>query len=379
MELLMKNKQQNSRSTQNERVQTKFLSSSILCLLAGTALLLGWAIYQYAQNPNWLQTQYDSIPIDNSSPSEAVKQEQLSSEELSLGADLENLDVLLKEIEQNEAVISNLAINKQPSSKNKSTINRQARSLSSGLEKSTSKSNSNNNQNISRSSLNKTIEASAINQLIQPASLLLTQPNSTLSENNLGKNSSQTNQKVNPIGQLYLTNKNQQLERENTFGAEQLYNYNDRSNTSDNPTTVQTNVNPKAIATPNIWRSQPMPYFGQINQTNADNSSSSNLSPSSLSSYQIPLQNYNQLIPNNYQFQPPTLDRVSELNRHSSSTVDLPNNNLSNYQLPSSEIERVNSAPTPQLNSESFPGESLNNFDNSSLQPSGMLSTGILE
>ncbi len=74
----------------------------------GLVSLIGLAIYQYWRHPDWLNSNLAEIEtksnISTNDVSNSINQAQLSAEDLAIGAELDNLDLLLKELEQNQTI-----------------------------------------------------------------------------------------------------------------------------------------------------------------------------------------------------------------------------------------------------------------------------------
>jgi hypothetical protein len=68
----------------------------------GGLLIAGFAVYQYWQHPEWLQTNSESV--EDSTSIEREKLPNVSSDDLATGADIDNLDLLIKEIDNNRTL-----------------------------------------------------------------------------------------------------------------------------------------------------------------------------------------------------------------------------------------------------------------------------------
>ena len=74
----------------------------------GLASLIGFTLYQYWRHPDWLSGNLSEIRLDSNSSinnsSASINREQIPAEDLAIGAELDNLDLLLKELAQNQTI-----------------------------------------------------------------------------------------------------------------------------------------------------------------------------------------------------------------------------------------------------------------------------------
>ncbi len=85
----------------------------------GLTSLIGLALYQYWHHPDWLNGNLSEIDTTNNSPasklSNLANEQKISAEDLAVGADLDNLDVLLQELEQNQTLPLGQTVNPKKS------------------------------------------------------------------------------------------------------------------------------------------------------------------------------------------------------------------------------------------------------------------------
>lgn len=255
----------------------------------GLASLIGFAIYQYWQNPDWLnadltelETTTDNSISRSSSPTE---REQLSADDLAIGAELDNLDLLLQELEQNQTVPLNIPINskqarKELKSNNKDTIYHRFQekqkakpdvSMAPLIPTKTSKNN------LVKSPTRSLFEFPGFSGYNSQNSLQSNQQNST---------SSQPELIPNPVGRLYLSN------RDRTFQSNQST---IRPNSSSGLANQFSPVNPNPTTAENSetnLSSQTNPSFSnpliRVNTGQSDNSVTPSLIPDGNSLNAIP-------------------------------------------------------------------------------------------
>ena len=166
----------------------------------GGLLIAGLAIYQYWRHPDWLQTNSNSTqPITDSQNSLP----NASQEDLSVAADIDNVDLLLKELQQNR-------VSNEANTSNQIRVQKQDTKYSRFQ-----KSQEENLQKSSRLFPETTSDSSDINtgnqkimELLQPSSLSDYQsPNAPVKKFKTSK------LKVipNPIGSVYLSNRQQKF------------------------------------------------------------------------------------------------------------------------------------------------------------------------
>jgi hypothetical protein len=152
----------------------------------GIFSLLAITIYQYLQHPDWLETTSQST----SDLEKLAEESQLSSEDLAVAVDIDNLDLLLKELEKQENLFLSLTNTYQ-----------------------TKKSRKKNKQN----NIYNQIEVQAKTKLDEPlgATSTASKSQSNLLNNQLpsSNNNLLPNLIPNPIGRLYLSHREQLFNR----------------------------------------------------------------------------------------------------------------------------------------------------------------------
>ena len=333
---------------------------------------LGYFGYRYQQlNVTTQATDNQSIPenqvdVDNIN-SETVIREQLSPEELSIAADLDNINVILKEMEQSsnqQNFISVKDISQKKDQKPSKFESKIKQDSGSDLLKTSQ-------NNTSLPSLSKTIDRSSVKTVLQSSSGKSQIPLSSKNQSLLSTENKLTadNQSLSTIDKLY--------NQEQSFQNSSLTNNNqEQSNTINSNSSNNLN----SIKNQNGWRSlsefkrligstsnRVVPSWSANNLTN-----SSQLPTGKLSDYQIQLQDFNRLVPRNYLAQPTTNIQLNQT----------PANNLGGYQLQppgSNQVEPPNTAANstnfPQYRGFSSPIDrsNVNNLNNSGLQPSDAL------
>jgi hypothetical protein len=296
--------------------------------------LLGVSIYQYGRYANWLEASSEKTKNSESFLDKnllnQVDHSQFSPEELAIGADIDNLDLLLHEINHNQNISLDLFSNSQEDS---ATQNSEDKSLTRFQAKQQTK--------FDRSSPASNSVSSSQNDSTSPSFNLI----------------------ANPVGRLYLSNR------------QQLFNINQSLSTENNPVhsvnlpTNNTGVNlvpvvtsplttsnllqreatePKSqihntSTTPLGNRSQIINNLGQISLPTSQqynnlqpinnynrselNSNSSQLQRNNSTNYQIQPLNFYQLHPSNYQVQPQGLDQFDR------GTLSSPSNNSVSKEL----------------------------------------------
>jgi hypothetical protein len=312
----MKNNQSISTSNRVTKAKKNTFSMSVFWVAMGIISTLGFTAYQFGQNTQWIKKEYSSKDINKKISLGELKREQLSTEDLSLGADLGDLELILKEIEQNNNLPSATNINNssvdnsailtdtqgslnqfQPSSK--------YRSKSSFSNQKSSTKHFSNNQ-VPENSGQKVIKSSS--SKVYPALFPSQSPNT----GNL-QVTPQTNQNtvthLNSINNSLITAPSILRSSQTTINEVRRSPVVFPSASGDKQRSLSDHQ-----ATPLNSPINPNPSTSQLNNFN---------------SYQIPLLNYNPLVPTNYQ------------------------------------------SPTRTINPY--------NFNNPSLQPSGVVQTGILD
>ena len=330
---------------------------------------LGYFAYRYQQINTTTQTTDKRPSLDNQVDvdninSETVTKEKLSPEELSIAADLDNINVILEEMEQSASQQNFISVKdisqekKQKLSKFSSKIKQDS---GSDLLK-TSQSNT------SLPSLSPTIERSSVKTVIQSSSSKNQIPSLSRGQDlhSTDNNSKSDNSSLNSVGKL-------DRQKPSSPESSLTNNYQEPGNT------VNSN-NLNYINNQNGWRSlsefrgivgsTSTPVDPSPSVTNLTNATQ--LPTGKLRDYQIQLQDYNRLVPRNYSAQPRTnlpYDRT-------------PANNLGSYQLQSPRLDRVE-VQNPALNTTNLPQyrgfsspinqSNSNNLHNSGLQPSAAL------
>lgn len=177
----------------------------------GLVSLIGLALYQYWLHPDWISGNLSEIATttndSTSRLSNLTNEGQISAEDLAIGAELDNLDLLLKELEQNqtlpisETLKKEKARNSLPISDKNTTYKRFQEQQKSKLSRSPDPlfSNKNNGENLVESPTRGIFQlpkANDSNSTLPPAPPVET------------SNSSNPELIPNPIGRLYLSNPN---------------------------------------------------------------------------------------------------------------------------------------------------------------------------
>lgn len=315
----------------------------------GLASLIGLALYQYWQHPDWLNGNLSEVETNNYSStsklSNSIDREQISAEDLAIGAELDNLDLLLTELAQNQAItIEKVAkpnkSNNSLQSNNKDTIyHRFQNQQKSKLYQSPKPliPNKTSQNNLVESPSRNIFKLRSFNSY-----------NPLLSNPNNPKNSTSSNPALipNPVGRLYLNDRdrlNNMFRQNGPSGSANSFSpINPLSTTTEttdknlstpkNPSfaTPETRSNPGGANIPALTPS-PIPYNNNINVTpvtprpaygqpiyqqptnlgitpgvagsQAVNTSPTRFQPNTLSN-QEQTQRYYQLTPSNYQLQP---------------------------------------------------------------------------
>lgn len=312
----------------------------------GLASLIGLAIYQYWQHPDWLNGNLSEVETNNYSStsklSNSIDREQISAEDLAIGAELDNLDLLLTELAQNQAI----TLEKVPKP-NKSNNSLQSNNKDTIYHRFQNQQKSKLYQSPKPLISNKTTK----NNLVESPSRNIFKLRSFNSYNpilsNSKKSTSSSSELIpNPVGRLYLNDRDQlnNMFRQNipSGSVNSFSPINPISTTTEttdknlstqkNPsfTTSEIRSNPGGENIPAITPS-PIPYNNNINATPITprptygqpiyqqptnlgitpgvagsqivNTSPTRFQPSTLSN-QEQTQRYYQLTPSNYQLQP---------------------------------------------------------------------------
>lgn len=284
-------------------------------------------IYQYWQNPELL----NSTSSDPEATNKALKNPnsaQVSSEDLAVGADLDNVDFLLNELNsQTEIPLNSTSkkTSKKPASKNnQDTIYSQFRE-----KQKAQLNNSLNNNNSNNNLVNPIIPNVSNFNSISPITNYQGNKNQGLSENIV----------PNSIGRLYLSNRNQTLNQVN----------------GSTPVTADSNPNQTTY-------SQSNNLSNPINSENNSNQNSINTTQP-IGSPQI-----------NYSASPTAINNNSAV-ANPLTTPYSTNNNVINYQLPVVNYSNIQANPSsnfPVQNQGSRQPNQTTTQNNSSLQPSAL-------
>ena len=367
----------------------------------GFLSLSGIAIYQYWNRPDWLQNQIER-PLEavfDSRNSQEIP--QVAEQDLAAAADVDNIELLLQEIEQNRLTNSfNLPVSKEKRSSPDNPFTRfQKKQQDKFKNSNTANYNYLGNQN------------NALNNFLKPPSLNNYPTNlSTTTSTKINSNGFSSTNTTNPVGRLYLSNKNSSLSRTVTSPytrTSPLSNLGDRSGNfnlrqparnrgqeTDLSENLGNIINQSAVTNSST-------RFNQ--QTNINNFSNSSVSGSSLNQpvnnstantqnrvnqpnnifnrYVAPIPNYNRSAPGNYQLQPQTFGQQAPRNftQTNTSTVNtqnrannLPTNNFNRYTLPvpnyNGSFPNNNQSQSPsfqQPTPRAFRRNRYNNFDDS--------------
>ena len=366
-----------------------FLSS------VGFLTLSGVAFYQYWHHPDWLQNKIEQ-PLEavfGSRDSQEIP--QIPEEDLAVVADVDNIELLLQEMEQNHATNP---LNVAPDKKKKSKKDSPSTAFSSFKEK---QENKFKNAGASNPTYLKT-DNSALDELLKPPSFTnYRSPISTQADGNIISNGSASAIIPNPVGRLYLSNKNSSLSNTPTsaysspyintnplsrLGSDRPLNPNMRQqnintvetgNTTNNPgrfpnkagaatsnevLNQPTSMNSRGGLSPtsapnqfpssspainNFYPSSPLNTSGNRNRANLETNQNS-LQPSNPNIYPIPTPNYNQSVPSNYQLQPQSFLQQSPRSFNQLNSVN--SNPLGNSLGTNNQFNRNNSLSNPVQN-----------------------------
>jgi hypothetical protein len=254
----------------------KFLTKPVFWGSLGGLLIAGFAVYQYWQHPDWLQTNSESV--EDSTSNEQKKLPNVSSEELATGADIDNLDLLIKEIDQNRT-LSAIAESRK---NDKSSELKREESAFSDLQKQQKAKLSNPNRSSSSDSNPYSVGIDTGNkkimELLKPPSFSSYQSSTSTSNQNTNlKGTAQSKNEIipNPVGNIYLSNRNKQPSA-TTPGiqvapASEVATPGIASNTNpsnpSNPAYNGVNPNQSAVSTTNGQNTQNSQGDTQINST----------------------------------------------------------------------------------------------------------------
>ncbi|VEP11488.1 hypothetical protein H1P_1060019 [Hyella patelloides LEGE 07179] len=233
----------------------------------GGVFIGGLAIYQYWQHPDWLQT--NSETPTNSVTLSQEKVPDISSEDLAAAADLDNIDVLIKELEQNQTLSAIAAEGNNKSSELKreeSEFSRFQKTQKDRLRKGKSSSYGGSNPySVGVDSGNKKLM-----ELLKPPSFSSYESSRNNQDTSFkGFKSAQTEIIPNPVGNIYLSNRDRTPKATPT--------------TPTTPTTPNAEVaNPGAIESNNnnLATGNNVPTNGKtVSIPNGQNSQVSNVQP----------------------------------------------------------------------------------------------------
>ena len=307
----------------------------------GLASLIGLTLYQYWRHPDWLSGNLSEIKINSSNSSinnssASINREQIPAEDLAIGAELDNLDLLLKELAQNQTI----PLNQSKKSKNSLPQGNKDTTYHRFQEQQKAKFRQPSQPLIPNKINTNNLVQSPTRNLFKPPSL--TGYNSNVS-NSQNSTSSAPQLIPNPVGRLYLAdrdrlNKTFTPSPANSFSpttpiiinqqTPQNPDNNVSSPNSSNFSTTEMRVNTEANNT--SIPPYPIPYNNNINRTPVTprpaygqpiyqqptnlgvnsgvvgnqngNTSSTRFQPNNLSN-QEQTQRYYQLTPSNYQLQ----------------------------------------------------------------------------
>jgi hypothetical protein len=319
--------------------------------------LVGIIIYQYGRYSDWLEassektTNSDSL-LDKNLPNQ-VDQSQFSPEDLAIGADIDNLNLLFQEINQNQNFSLDLFSNSQ---ENLATQNSEDKSLTRFQAKQQTKSDrsslvsnsvsSSQNNLINNSFLERRFDNKLPYQLFKEKSTLISPINNSINPQSV----SSSDLIPNPVGSLYLSNRQKLFNSDRSLSTE-----NNLAYSLDLPSSIEVNSVPlvnspltasdsfqrsatesqtqtnKSSKTPLVNRFQPIKkknnndwerisspssqqdnYLQPIDPGNPSkvNSNLLKFQPNNLINYQIQPLNSDRLQPSNYQLQPQELEQL---------------------------------------------------------------------
>ena len=301
----------------------------------GLASLIGLTLYQYWQHPDWLTGSLSEIKTNGNSSinnlPNSIEREQISAEDLAIGAELDNLDLLLKELEQNQTIPLNQS--------------KKSKKSNDSLQLSNKNTTYHRFQEQQKSKLRRSPDPliptknSTGNLVTSPTRNMFKLP-SFNGYNPTVSNSPNPEIIPNPVGRLYLSDRNRLNNTFNSNSVNSLSPINslptnrpitDRNASSSNDSNVSTSeirantgetnnyITPSAIPYNNSINATPIaprraygqPIYQQptnfgVNPSVVENQNvnlPTRFQPSTLSN-QEQTQRYYQLTPNNYQLQP---------------------------------------------------------------------------
>ena len=360
----------------------------------GLASLIGLALYQYWQHPDWLDANLTELEENNSNSvsnlSKLANQNQLSAEDLAIGAEIDNLDLLLEELKPNENIPLNIPITSQrakqlPKSSNQNTI------YSRFQEQQKAKLNRSPAPLIPTKNNNNRLATSPTRNLFQFPGFSGYNPAFPINSNQQNSTSSQPELIPNPVGRLYLSNRDRAFEQNQATIRQKINSnsgsFNQISPVNSNPTATEntgnnlspTSANPNSFnntirvntgeinsaLTPspipsnndvNAFPSTPRPaFYGQplyqqqpVNQFNPGivnnrvnagfiNNRPTNIAPTAAPSANLSnqqqTQRFYQLTPSDYQLQPQSLNPPNPNNRFTQPNIFSSNDNFDRSQF----------------------------------------------
>lgn len=319
-----------------------FTKPIVWCSLGGL-LIGGLAIYQYWQHPEWLQTNSESLENSPALDQESLK--DVSQEDLAAAANLDNVDLLVKEIEQN-STLSAIAVeqnNQSPKLKREDSAFSRLQKAQKAKLKDPSKLSS--ATGLKPYSVGDDSGNQKIMELLKPPSFSSYESNKNSQDNSFNSaNKSQAEIIPNPVGNIYLENRTPKspqapitpatptsgLENSGVASTNNLAPNNNSSN----------NLNQGVVSTPNgqnvpVDNSQPV-------TTNGNNLNGSVPASALIQPQQIP--------PINSYATPSTTGGFNSLNPYS------------NNSLNSNSVNGINPNPNNSINSNPVNGiNSINN------------------
>ena len=245
----------------------------------GLASLIGLALYQYWRNPDLLDGNLSAIQNNSNSStskfSNLTNQGQISSEDLAIGAELDNLDLLLTELEQNQTIPIG-KIDKSKKSRNSFPSYNQDTIYRNFQAKQKSQLKRSPKPLISTKSTANNLVQSPTRNLFKLSNFNTPKPINT-------QNSASSNSELipNPVGRLYLSERNQINNnfRANTPSSSPNYFANPNSVSSSSQTTngnldtrnfsgsATSEIRVNRGGNINATTPSPIPYNNNINAT----------------------------------------------------------------------------------------------------------------
>ncbi|MGF1540272.1 MAG: hypothetical protein ACFCU5_07440 [Pleurocapsa sp.] len=370
----MKNTQSNT--NKNFKPQTDYGYSLVpnFWLYLGIIAILsclsfyGYRYWQLSRLTPQANTQPNVKPSNSSSQidsldSQQITREELSAEELSIAADLDNIDLILQEMEQNANQKIFLPVKSIPEEKqNDLAVTKLTNKIQSASNVKSLQTNINQTDAIP--SLERGINQSSIQKIIEPST--------EVTQNRL--NSREKKQDFDQKNLINSYEYHAEKSHEDPSSLGKIYKQNSENNNSELTAIDAKTNNTNVVNSPQTWRS-PSGLESQISSVTEPGFSSAAVNngqlPTNLSDYQIKPQDYNLLVPSNYLALPRTNSQLTQIPNNGSSTREtstVPINNLNSYQLQLQELNQFNL--NTGLNTANPEGASLPN--SSRLQPTGV-------